>query len=519
MPSIVRKLKRRLSIVFTLILIMLFSLPFTASADDEMDEDSIFISIRRYPGVDRDDMAETTRLIDEGFLPIMRMSEGFIGYFILPGEDVYVAISLFETEEQATASNEAARDFVAEFLAPFLTNPPLIVEGSVDIMVVEMLSDMDDETHDDMESEAHDSDDENSDEMDDMSGDGVSSLYAALRIYNNFDLAYIDQANELLQTMFVPIQQEAEGFFGYIAMNDGVDTVAGFSIYDSEENALAVNEKVADFLAEYMAEWLPEDPFITNGRLGVAALAGLHDGANLIDDMMDEDRAFASIRVYDGVDASDRDEIVRLADEGFLPIMRESDGFVGYFLLQAGDVLAAISLFETAEQASASAEAAREFVAEFMVPLLPNVPLIIEGRVDVSTQMLIKVHDPDDLIGPLYGALRIYDNYDMSRLDDANELVETILVPSLQEAGVFSYVSMNDGDDHVVGLSVFGSEESALAANNIAASFVAEHLADWLPNDPMRINGRMSVVARAEILMGENLAEWTMMDADMESEE
>ena len=136
MPSIVRKLKRGLSIVFALIVIMLFALPFTASADDEMDEDSIIISIRRYPGVDRDDMAETTRLIDEGFLPIMRMSEGFIGFFILPGEDVYVAISLFETEEQATASNEAARDFVAEFLAPYLTNPPLIVKGAVDIMVI-----------------------------------------------------------------------------------------------------------------------------------------------------------------------------------------------------------------------------------------------------------------------------------------------------------------------------------------------------------------------------------------------
>ena len=106
--------------------------------------------------------------------------------------------------------------------------------------------------HDAMDEEAHD-DDESSDETDDMMDDGVGSLYAALRIYDNYDLTYINQANELLESMFVPIQQEAEGLFGYIAMNDGVDTVAGFSIYDSEENAMAVNEKVADFLAEYMA--------------------------------------------------------------------------------------------------------------------------------------------------------------------------------------------------------------------------------------------------------------------------
>ena len=100
-------------------------------------------------------------------------------------------------------------------------------------------------------------------------------------------------------------------------------------------------------------------------------------------DMMD-DSVFASVRVYDGIDPADQAEIARLTAEGFLPIMRESDGFVGYYLMPAGDSLAAISLFDSAEQAAASTERAREFVAENLAPLLPNPPLIVEGTVEVS---------------------------------------------------------------------------------------------------------------------------------------
>ena len=57
---------------------------------------------------------------------------------------------------------------------------------------------------------------------------------------------------------------------------------------------------------------------------------------------------------YDGIDPADQAEIVRLTDAGFLPIISESDGFVGYYFLPAADMLATISLFDSPEQASAS---------------------------------------------------------------------------------------------------------------------------------------------------------------------
>ena len=117
---------------------------------------------------------------------------------------------------------------------------------------------------------------------DEMVDDSMTALYAALRIYDNYDLSHLDEANEVVETILLPAQQEAGGLFGYYALNDSVDRVAGLSIFDSEEKALAANEIAAAIVAEHMADWLPDDPMRIKGQLGVAALAELHMGANLM---------------------------------------------------------------------------------------------------------------------------------------------------------------------------------------------------------------------------------------------
>ena len=143
----------------------------------------------------------------------MRDGEGFVGYFVLAADDVLVTISLFDSEEEASASNEAAREFVVDVLAPLLPNPPRIVKGAVDLFQMPsdddvMPEDMDDESseeahdessegaHDDSSGEAHDDD---SEEM--VTDEDVTDLFGALRIYDNYDLSYLDQANEVLETI------------------------------------------------------------------------------------------------------------------------------------------------------------------------------------------------------------------------------------------------------------------------------------------------------------------------------
>lgn len=448
---------------------------------DMMMDEEVFASVRIYEGVDPADQDEIARLTREGFLPIIRESDGFVGYYFLTAEDMLATVSLFDSAGQASASNEAAREFITENLAPLLPNAPMIVEGALDVWHLASFNGM-------------------------MSRDGESRLYASMRHYQNYDLTRRDEAVELVGTLFLPMQQEAEGFFSYFTMDDGVDQVVTLSVYDTEANALAANELAAEFVSEYMTDWISEAPTRINGGLALAAFANLDEGANLVDDSMMDSKVFASIRVYDGVDPADQDEIARLTAAGFLPMMRESDGFVGYYLLPAGDMLASVSLFGSAEQAAASNERARDFVAENLAPLLPNAPMIVEGKVDVCTQLMFDVVDTGDLSMPLHARLVIYDGFDMARLDDAVALVDSVLLPKLRDAGgLFSYYCISDGADKAVALRVMDSAESLQRGSDIAEDFIAEHMDGWLPPDPIQATGQLAVAALGAIDEGANL--------------
>lgn len=84
------------------------------------------------------------------------------------------------------------------------------------------------------------------------------------------------------------------------------------------------------------------------------------------------------IRRYEGVEQSG--ELARRATEEFGPQLREHPGFQGYWVVDAGDgVLATISVFDTAEQAAESTEAAKGWVQENMADMVPNPPQVTAG--------------------------------------------------------------------------------------------------------------------------------------------
>lgn len=479
MPSFASANKKRVTLAAMLLFALLLALPLPAGADDTM-ADSVFISIRMYEGVDPVNSQELLRITREGFIPLIRDSEGFIAYYLVdPGDGLGLTISIFETREQAIASNMLARDFIETYLAPLVPNPPRIVEGTVDIGFVEML---------------------------DGAGAGDSSqLHASVRIYDGFEAADLDEFVAIVEDGFLRIMRESAGFFGYYLTHDGVGALSAISIFDTEASALASNEQAREFVAENLTAYLPKDPLIASGRVGIAVLADLNDGANLIDDMTD-DSVFASVRVYDGIDPADQAEIVRLTDEGFLPIIRESDGFVGYYFLPAEDMLATISLFDAPEQASASNEAAREFIVGNLAPLLPNAPIIFEGPLSIDYVAALRGSEEFAGADALYSSIRFYEGFDLQHFDEANDLALSHLLPALQDlGGLFAQYAFNDGEDTVVGISVFESEDATLAANDAGKAFTIEYLADWAPNPPTGVSGKLAIAAQAAINMGENL--------------
>ncbi len=93
---------------------------------------------------------------------------------------------------------------------------------------------------------------------------------------------------------------------------------------------------------------------------------------------------YATVRRYEGV--SDPSEVIRRVNEGFVPIIREIEGFVDYYLVDAGDgVLVSTSIFEDASGEEESNWRAGQFVGEQLAPLIPNPPHITAGAVVAHT--------------------------------------------------------------------------------------------------------------------------------------
>jgi hypothetical protein len=91
---------------------------------------------------------------------------------------------------------------------------------------------------------------------------------------------------------------------------------------------------------------------------------------------------FAAIRYY-RTDPDSMDEVVRRVKEGFVPVIRETPGFVSYFVLtpRQGEMVT-VSVFEEQRGAQESNEKAKEWVRQNLSELLPS-PEFADGQVVV----------------------------------------------------------------------------------------------------------------------------------------
>ncbi|MFF3336269.1 hypothetical protein ACFYWX_43340 [Streptomyces sp. NPDC002888] len=90
----------------------------------------MYAAVRRYEGVT--DPAEAGRLVNEGFVPLVRRIPGFVAYYwVDAGNGVMVSTSVFEDQSGAEESVSRAADFVRDNLAALLPNPPRVMAGDV----------------------------------------------------------------------------------------------------------------------------------------------------------------------------------------------------------------------------------------------------------------------------------------------------------------------------------------------------------------------------------------------------
>lgn len=99
--------------------------PLPASGAGYLVTARIFKSI---PGTDPREFAEKAR---SEFLPIIDVLPGFIGYLWFPTDDGFVAVSLYQSEDAALASTEAAQAWAVEHLAAYTDAPPQVINATV----------------------------------------------------------------------------------------------------------------------------------------------------------------------------------------------------------------------------------------------------------------------------------------------------------------------------------------------------------------------------------------------------
>ena len=91
----------------------------------------------------------------------------------------------------------------------------------------------------------------------------------------------------------------------------------------------------------------------------------------------------ATVRRYEGIDQSGKDELTRKVGETLMPSLSKLPGFNGYYLIESGNgVFTSVGLFDTQTQAAESTRVASTWVIDQKLEsILPNPPKVTTGEV------------------------------------------------------------------------------------------------------------------------------------------
>lgn len=103
--------------------------PVASPADSVLREG--YAAVRIHTSLPGTDPRDFVPLATADFVPRMEQLEGFEGYLWYPIDSGFVAISLFDSEESAMASNDEALDWAAEFLQEYTDGNPEIINATI----------------------------------------------------------------------------------------------------------------------------------------------------------------------------------------------------------------------------------------------------------------------------------------------------------------------------------------------------------------------------------------------------
>lgn len=96
----------------------------------------MYASVRRYQ-VDPVNVAALSQTVEDGFVPMIRRTAGFVAYFgVDAGDGLWISTSVFETREAAEASNRMAAGFVRERVGDLVLSGPDVASGEVVVSAI-----------------------------------------------------------------------------------------------------------------------------------------------------------------------------------------------------------------------------------------------------------------------------------------------------------------------------------------------------------------------------------------------
>lgn len=295
-----------------LLLLSAVAAPLSANGDEDMMDcpalrladlgGALFIGVRHYEGLNPDDFDTIIERTREGFVPIISDSAGYVLYSLTTvPPDQLLAVNIFQSEEQMQAANDKAADFIAGNFADLLTVAPQITAGDVTVLALpghcdddmmhgegeamadeddghaheeegEAMADDDDDHAHDEEGEAMADDDDHAHDEDAMMD--MQPLFLSFRLYTGVDPADVPAIAEAVAADFVQVISDSEGFRLYLNLTAEESEVYGaINVFNSEEEMTASNEQAAEFVAEALAELLPEAPTIISGDASIFHVA------------------------------------------------------------------------------------------------------------------------------------------------------------------------------------------------------------------------------------------------------
>jgi quinol monooxygenase YgiN len=196
-------------------------------------------------------------------------------------------------------------------------------------------------------------------------------MYGVIRRYK-VDPANFDEIVRRGEQGLVPQISGAPGFVSYRVLQADNGDLISVSFFEDRGQAEESARTVAGWVKENMAQLVPNAPEVTAGE------------ARIREVNQQEELRYGVMRRY-RIDATNMDEIVRRAQSGFVPIVRQLPGFAAYALIDAGGgTLVTLGGFRDEEAADRSTEEAAGWIKENLAQLVPNAPEVTRSKIRLS---------------------------------------------------------------------------------------------------------------------------------------